>query len=133
MSRIHVTQYNSRALDTFVAATKSREVRQLIADAVGSTPYTLQAAENLENFHDSFVKDGFRLGILELGLAGERARDIQSEINRIYPHAGIIVIAENLDEAMASGINISGCVQHLFLERPSVEHLRDFLIAIQVK
>lgn len=131
MSKVHVAPYNHKALETIIIAAKSREVQQLIANALDSTSFELHAVENHSDFHQSFMKYGFRLGILELSFAAENIQHSLSDINQIYPHVGLIVIAENSTEAAASGIEISGCVHHLFLDHPSVEHLRDFILALQ--
>jgi hypothetical protein len=76
---------------------------------------------------------GYRLAIVELSMLTSPVRSLCEVVERQCGPVRAIFIAHSAQEAQKAGVEIGGCVHHLFTYFPSSDYLQAFLASAREK
>lgn len=117
------------ALATVVAASAEEDFLNLVWRAVYPTRLSLQPTTTLERLYQSVRADGRRLVALDVELAGAKTHELLGCWQTLRPAPRVLLLARDPVAAWHAGVEVGGCVYHLFTSPPGIPYLRAFLLA----
>lgn len=133
MSRPHIFPGVDEALNEIAVLTSNEKVVRLVQKSLSSISLRISFLQSSLQLSHQLHDGSTRLAVVDLDSRGVDLAQLLFAGNQASPPVSIILITENASAAQAAGVEIGGCVHHLFTFYPTPEHLRDFILRARDK
>ncbi|MFP4381717.1 MAG: hypothetical protein ACLFUS_14550 [Candidatus Sumerlaeia bacterium] len=129
------TEFDSQdsVLESVVLGISDCELRLLVRQMVDLSGLQYEIVQSEKDLIHKLREDGHRLAIVELSMLKTPVKMLCDAMGRISSQVRIIVIADSPKAAQEAGVEVGGCVHHLFTSYPSPDYLRAFLFSARDK
>lgn len=114
-------------------AVESQDLETLTTAAIEGTGFSTRSAKTVKEILARLARGESLMAVVELALLGKLAGRFLDTIKHIHPAVALILLARNPLEAYEAGVQVGGCVYHLFIEIPTPQELNAFLISARDK
>lgn len=116
-------------LDAVLVGSRNDEIISLVEEALSQTEIKALPTRKVNQLMLELYCQRIRIAIIDHSIAPKSIREALKDISQIRPSVSVIIIARGLADADAMDVEVGGCVQHLFTDIPSADHLRQFILS----